>query len=101
MGVDYSASYGIGYRIQEPKLKKKYNCVKEYFEEILVGSKFVYFATGNELSNSNIEYYIVAQDNLNENTDLKSIKLELDSILNKNKIKSDGEFGLVGGLLIW
>ena len=103
MGIDYDPEYGIGYEISTPEYDEEEYCSDdEWFDEHLeeeTGCK--YLKVGDYVSGSNFEYYIVTSKKIDENTNLKEIKEELDSILDKYNIGKVSEFGLVGGLRIW
>lgn len=105
MGVDYSANYGIGFKVEPSEtlrdtLANKDSYILEYIDEILE-DKYTYFEVGDaSYTGGENTVYVVLAD---EKTPFNLIDSELDELENlltsKDLIVS--ERGLVGGLNIW
>ena len=109
MGVDYTANYGIGVRLEsisyEDLEKLGYDSMDEYLDELPnnYGLELEYFETGSESygGNDNI-WFLCIKDPLGRGVrDLKNKMSMLKNHLNSNGIKYKGEIDLVGGLHIW
>lgn len=105
MSVDYIANYGIGIRvILSDENHKKEGSDEKYYEILdeLLPDHYYYFQTGDgNYTGEENEWYVVLDSPkfIDGVFDGSSYKRELEDILSKDfKL---GEFGLVGGLLIW
>ena len=101
MGVDYSANYGIGYKVNFGELQKMdIDDPSDHLYEITYDDqRYAYFQVGSGCyTGEENEHYIVLKKP--ELFDLKNLKDDLDFFLKRHKIKADGEFGLHGGLEI-
>jgi hypothetical protein len=106
MGVDYSAKFGIGYKIkvaneivEDEYDGDTYECLDNILEE-REGVNF--FSTGSEVYGGEPnEYYLIADETFAKGLDLTHIKQFLDEIIDSSALERDSEFGLVGGLKIW
>ena len=96
MGVDYTANFGIGFKI------KKYDDFEELIEENL-NNKYSWFEAGDEsYTGIENEHYIVVKEPFKHGfNNLETVKNELESHLIDIGLAIDGDFGVVGGLLIW
>lgn len=103
MGVDYSANFGVGYKITTTKYDEDNDLhILDTLEEVIGSSKYSYFETGDEsYTGEDNEYYVVLDDFHPINT-LEDRLLELkEHLLGEGLIGVDAEYDLVGGLLIW
>lgn len=109
MSVDYTANFGIGYKIKkvsEDKLEKYGGDFSEYLTDLL--KNFVkgvtYFETGwsrYESSNESEEWFLTVEEPFVDGLDLTHIKACLDDIIDSTDLERDSDFGVVGGLLVW
>lgn len=104
MGVDYSPNYGIGFRVIDtrPEEDKEEVCFVELlYEEVDFGEDFEWFEIGDgDYTGEDNWYYVCLTDPFKYGLDLTKQKENLEKFLKQNNIKTKGEFGLVGGLLI-
>lgn len=105
MGVDYSAGFGIGYKIK----KASSEVLEDYWEDIGVYinsilENFVdgisYITFGNSYGGE-VNYALVVDEPFADGLDLTHIKACLDDVIDSSPLERDSEFGLVGGLGIW
>lgn len=101
MGVDYSANYGIGFKVEFDKQDEDFY-LGEYLEDVLENSGYSYFDVGSGMyTGEENDFYVILKsfhpiETLKERSDLlRSFLLE------QNLIKENQEVDLVGGLLIW
>lgn len=107
MGVDYSAEFGIGYKIKVATevIQEEYDGdTSGYLQDII--ENFVdgvtYFETGSEVyGGDENEWYLVIEEPFADGLDLTHIKECLDDIIDSSDLERDSEFGVVGGLLVW
>jgi hypothetical protein len=107
MGVDYTAKFGIGYKIKVAKevVEDKYDGdTHEYLHDII--DNFVdgvtYFETGSEVyGGDENEWHLVVEEPFADGLDLTHIKACLDDIIESSDLERDSDFGVVGGLLIY
>lgn len=106
MGVDYSASFGIGVEVEidKDKLAKltEFDDVSEFLDEKLEGTHFAYTYYGNMYCGEKY-YCIILEDDLSKmGLNLEPYKAELDKWLSEQDVcKPVGEFGLVGGVCVY
>lgn len=104
MGVDYRASYGIGYKVHESEEIAETEELEDGLEEYLdceAGGKFECFSTGNAFQGVVTGTYLTIRDPFKEGLDLTSAKKKLDEEVKRLKLETEGEFGSVGGLYIY
>ena len=100
MGVDYTAKFGIGYKISD-KVFEDDNCMDEYLGEIC-DDRFDYFETGSSNYGGEAnEWYLCLKYPFNDTLDLTYQKLMLDNFIQENNLEPISEFDIQGGLLIW
>lgn len=106
MGVDYSANFGIGYKIKKvsEEVLEEYDVdIGYFFDEKLQPYKdeVSYFETGyGRYTGEDNEYFLVLKNPLSI-LDLTHVKETLDVVIYELGLETDSEFGLVGGLLVW
>lgn len=102
MGVDYSANFGIGYKVSVP-VREDWGD-NEVMEDLLEGDKndFKYFETGSMYNGKGTNWFVIIPDEaICETFVFNEWKEKLDKFLAEKGIEPIGPFGLVGGLLIW
>jgi hypothetical protein len=104
MGVDYTANYGIGYKVIEsdeiPEEELEDGLSEYLYKEL--GEDFECFEVGSECyTGETNDVYIVLTKAFNSGLDLAKNKAKLDEELDRLKLLPDSEFGDVGGLLVW
>lgn len=110
MSVDYSAGAGIGYEITKEITKEStrelikkdwYDEIDEFircfFDDSDDNCKVFEVGEGSYTGDDN-ELFLVTKTEIDKSTDLKEIKKELDSIVEKYGFVVVGEFGLHWGL---
>lgn len=112
MGVDYTASYGIGYKVNvtiTEKVKESEFWCKDYEEldvwsfldNILENTEYSYFQTGSECySGDPNEHFICIDNPFNNGLDLTNKAKELTGFLKKHEIETLTPFDIIGGLEI-
>lgn len=98
MGVDYSAHYGIGIKIQTFEIEDKFDFLDENLNE-----KYTWFETGEgSYTGEENEFYVILKDDSNLlEINLSVEKVKLLNHLKEIGIETIGEFGIVGGLEIY
>jgi len=103
MSVDYSANFGIGYEVVE----KEELCGTEELEEGLleylmfnIADGFSYFSIGNDYTCNGLSCFLVVKTPFENGLNLEWAKEKLDKELERLKLESIGNFGLVGGLRV-
>lgn len=106
MSVDYSANFGIGYKIK----KASEEILADYWEDMGVYvhsilQDFVdgvsYITYGSSYEDDGVQYAIIVDEPFADGLDLTHIKACLDDIIDSSDLERDSEFGLVGGLGIY
>ena len=103
MSIDYSAEYGIGYRVVAgPGIDEGLTewDLEEYLYG-LEGAGFSVFTTGCCLSGVYEGTYLVKDEPFEAGVDLTLCKILLDQEIDRLGLEVEGEFGLVGGLYIY
>ena len=104
MSVDYDAYYGIGYEVEaNDELEGS-----EYLDDSLndyvccnLGEGFSSFQTGNCFAGDFDGVFITIDTPFMFGLDLSESKKILDTEIKRLKLDSQGNFGVVGGLLVW
>lgn len=104
MGVDYSANYGIGVRVLEPE-----NCEDfiEYVDDLscikVDGIEMEYFeiGDGSYTGEENDVILCIRDADVTDLADLENKINIFKEFLKSNKVETDGEISLRGGLNIW
>lgn len=106
MGVDYDARFGIGYDLGqqgERIIGEEPVDIYDFLEEILEGTEFkhIKYGCGNYIGDDN-SYCIVFSEPY-DIFDLRPLKEKLDTLLKEKGLfdEIEGNFGLVGGMLMW
>jgi len=106
LSVDYTANYGIGYKIK----KASSEVLEDYWEDmgVYINSilqNFVdgvsYLQFGSSYEDDGVKYAIIVDEPFADGLDLTHIKACLDDIIDSSDLERDSEFGVVGGLGIW
>ena len=103
MGVDYSANFGIGYKVSlsDEKLEELETCMGGALEDILNGSELLYFETGSSnYGGEDNDFYVVLRDEAIDYKDLAGQLSLMKVYLEQTPLNIESEGGLVGGLLI-
>lgn len=107
MGVDYSARFGLGFKVnfKEDIVNEEYGEVEdefEYLQWLAEGTDFRTFEIGEgSYTGEQNDMYVVLKDPFDKRDGLYTKELELKTFLDKNGICYEGEFDVVGGLHIW
>lgn len=105
MGVDYSAQFGIGVKVDRKEVKRVTgvkDCMYEAMDELCSHIKGVsYIEEGSECySGEDNEYYVIFDNPFDEGYDLTNKVEWLDLQLRQIGLKKIGPIGVVGVLLI-
>ncbi len=99
MGVDYSANFGIGYKVNVTPNDDETD--SEHLEGLNM-SGLTYFETGQERYGGKSEFYIVLAEPFKNGLDLSEPKKLIDKFIEDNpSIQKASTFGMVGGILVW
>ena len=104
MSVDYCAYYGIGYKVSETDEITDTEDLEDGLEEYIdneCGEGFGCFVSGSAYSGVYDGIYLVIQNPFKDGLDLTAAKERLDKEVARLKLDSDGEFDVVGGLLVY
>ena len=105
MSIDYDANSGIGYEVLDPDwFNEDHEYYEEGFYEFLeskLGDGFSAFQVGCSLSGEFENNRIIVDKPFNDGLDMTAVKGRLDAELKRLNLEPDGEFGVVGGLLVW
>lgn len=95
MGVDYTAFKGIGFKVKPKSWEDIHN-----FEEVLKGTSYRYFVSGNSYVDDDIEVFVI----LDKFDPIKTLELRGEHLkqflITLNLIDTEQEIGLAGGLYI-
>lgn len=109
MGVDYSANYGLGFRIEEPFEFQVY-CdlagreildMSDLTSFISETSDYWIIESGSYYDGDNMMYYIVLGCDVTPDLDLRAEQDKLVEYCKRMSINTIGEFGLQGGVLVF
>ena len=104
MSVDYSAYFGIGYKVCESDelidTKELEYGLEDYIDDEMADG-FDCFRTGSAYSGDFDGTYLTINDPLEDGLDLAGAKERLDKEVERLKLETCSEFGQVGGLLVW
>ena len=104
MGVDYTANYGIGFRVNEPdeEILEDYDgSFDEYLEDVLPRDKYNYFECGNSYSGYTEGFYVILKnDKIDFNLSERGLELK-EFLLMHDLVNDDAELSVVGGLKVW
>ena len=105
MGVDYRAEFGIGYQVEATDDLRDLDVfdiegLYEYLDNEC-GSGFKALISGNYYSGKFNGAFMVLASPFKSGIDLTSSKWILDEELIRLKVRPVGDFGVVGGLLVW
>lgn len=102
MSIDHDANYGIGYEVSvvdESTLDYYEGNLHEYiYGNLEVGFKS--FEVGSYMTGVIDGVYIVVDHDFNKGNDLTESKAALEHEINRMGLRPDGNFGLVGGVLV-
>lgn len=104
MGIDYRSEVGIGYEVCESEYlfnDEAYDGDFLCYLEYELGEGFSCFSTGNCYSGNNMQYYVTVDNPFKDGLDLTRVKEVIDEELDRLELESCGEFGVVGGMLIY
>ena len=108
MGIDYRASSGIGYAVDESEELNNDEEMEEELEDGLeeyidynCGEDFDCFGTGNGYSGDVTGIYLIIKEPFKDGLDLTAAKEKLDEEVKRLRLGAEGEFGVVGGLYIY
>ena len=109
MGVDYTANYGIGVKLESLDFEElnleDIECMDEYLDELPEpeGIETEYFEVGEgSYTGEDNDYYLCIKSPMNEG--VRELKKKIDlfgNYLRRNNIKYVGKVDLVGGLNVW
>lgn len=103
MSVDYDANYGIGYEITASESLEA--DLEDGLREWLYnkeGKDFKIFEVGSYYDDDAMTIYLCISNNLiDESTDLQSAKNMVEQEANRLGVDVTGDFGIVGGILVW
>lgn len=101
MGVDYSANFGVGFRIKADIDENDELNVIDYLEELIDVSKYNWFEVGDgNYTGKDNDYYVVLDDIKPINTLEDRIEELREHLLSEHFIIEE-DWDLVGGLEIW
>lgn len=104
MGVDYTANYGIGFKIKMPsyeELEEMDLDTDSYLSEVLPPNcSYFEVGSGNYSGKMNDYYVILDDDNLDEGLLERCEKLR-NGLITEELIEADGQASVVGGLNVW
>ena len=98
MGIDYSASFGIGVEIGV-EIDNIEDNMYDYLERLLNNTSYVYAQYGNSFTGENT-FMILIKDPFENGYDITKKINELKKFLDKNNIKYD-KIDLVGGSYVF
>lgn len=109
MGVDYSAHYGIGFKIKliefdaELTEETEKSFTTNILDEKLDQDRFGWFEVGEDnYGGPENELFVYIMDPFEHGlNNLEELKSELELHLKEIGIETYGDFGLVGGLEVW
>tara|TARA_R110000803_G_scaffold10007_7_gene31113 strand:+ start:1898 stop:2227 length:330 start_codon:yes stop_codon:yes gene_type:complete len=109
MGVDYTANYGIGVKLESLDFEElnleDIGCMDEYLDELPKpdGIETEYFEVGQgSYTGEDNDYYLCIKSPMSEGVKVLKTKVDLfKNYLRRNDIKYVGEVDCVGGLNIW
>lgn len=104
MSVDYDAKKGIGYQVCEGEEIADTEELEDGLFEYLyneVGDEFDCLDIGDSYTGCGHAVFLVLKEPFKNGLNLEGEKLKLDKEVKRLKVKSEGEFGLVGGLRVW
>lgn len=103
MSVDYSASHGVGYEVEEWDTFLDdvcYDTLEEYvYNEC--GERFNTFTTNSGYDTETDGVFLIINKPFAEGLDLSHTKELLDVEVGRLKLETCGEFGIVGGMRVW
>ena len=99
MGVDYSANFGIGFKIKADIDENDELHITEYLDELIDKSKYSWFEVGEAayIGGEN-EYYVVLDEIKPIDTLEKRVEELKQHLLSEKFVIDSEEFDLVGGL---
>ena len=104
MSVDYSANFGIGYKVCESdyllESEELEDGLLEYLEGEL-GDEFECFETENAWSGDRDGVFVKIIDPFINGVNLTLVKEQLDCEMKRLKLDTCGSFGAVGGLNVY
>lgn len=103
MSVDYRASYGIGYKICKSEYIETED-LEDGLEEYIdceCGEGFECFVTGSAYSGDITGTYFGIKEPFKDGLDLTAAKEALDKEVERLKLETESEFGLIGGLYVF
>ena len=104
MGIDYRASYGVGYEVQESDEIADTTELEDGLSEYLyneVGDGFESFETGSAYSGQIDGVFLAINEPFKNGLDLSEAKEKLDKEVKRLKLDVCSEFGEVGGLYVF
>ena len=100
MSVDYSANFGIGYKLKQ-YMPGATETFADTLHDICEGTTYKLITSGDDYSESATDYYLVfRQDPFLNTLDLIGYKAAMDEFIEKHSITTCSAFGVCGGLLI-
>ena len=102
MGVDYYASYGIGFKVNFESDNEEYESLYEYLEENLNDGKYRYFEVGSgSYTGQEDDVYIVIKEPFKDGyNNIESLGKELRQHLKELGLFIHNELDVVGGLRV-
>ena len=104
MGIEYRASYGIGYRVCETEEIEDTEEMEDGLNEYLeceAGEGFYCFETGDAYSGEIDGVFLGIKDPFKDGLDITAAKERLDEEVKRLKLETCDEFGEIGGLYIF
>ena len=105
MSVDHDANYGIGYQVVANEDLDDTEDLEDGLDEYIrenMGDGFEVFESGaGSYTGDDNDVYIAISNPFKNTLDLSKAKQNLDNEVARLNLEPQGEFGLVGGLLVW
>ena len=104
MGIDYRASYGVGYEVCESDEIADTEELEDGLGEYIyceIGDGFDSFVTGSAYSGNIDGTYLSIKEPFKDGLDLTSAKKRLDEEVKRLKLETCSEFGEIGGLYVY
>ncbi len=100
MGVDYSANFGIGYKVNVTTNNDE---TPLGYLECLIMPGLKFFETGQERYGGKAgQFYIVLAEPFKNGLDLSEPKKLIDKFIEDDpNLEKASTFGMVGGILVW
>ena len=104
MSVDYNAEFGIGFLVDEIEGRIDEDDLEDGFFDYVyneVGDGFYVFQIGNLFTGEIEGPYLCVSLPFSQGLDLTAAKNDLIAEADRMGVECLGDFGLVGGLMVW